>query len=118
MVIYNIGLYGYFFYLLIKLNGKLQHVEFDDEFLYVVQRNQDMIIPLENVESVEIVSLGGVYKVNLYRAEQLGKEFYFKPSLLYPLNYKVKDKLVNLLRRNIDLAKQRKVFLPYNALMS
>jgi hypothetical protein len=97
---------------------KIEHVEFDKSFLYVVKRKIDYIIPLENIESVEIVSLGGVYKVNLYRAEQLGKEFYFKPSLLYPLNYKTKDLLVNHLRRNIDLAKQKKTTLPMNALMS
>lgn len=117
-IVYFLGLYGYFFFLLFRMSAKLQHVEFDDEHLYVVKRHIDYLIPLENIESVEIVSLGGVYKVNLYRAEQLGKEFYFKPSLLYPLNYKTKDLLVNHLRRNIDLAKQKKVSLPYNALMS
>ncbi len=116
--IYFLGVYGYLLYLLYRVSAKLQHVEFDEEHLYVVKRNVDYLIPLENIESVEIVSLGGVYKVNLYRAEQLGKEFYFKPSLFYPLNYKKKDLLVNQLRKNIDMAKQKKVSLPYNALMS
>ena len=117
-VVYFLGIYGYLFFLLFRVLAKLQHVEFDEEFLYVVKRKVDYMIPLENIESVEIVSLGGVYKVNLYRAEQLSKAFYFKPSLFYPLNYKKKDLLVNHLRRNIDRAKQKKVTLPYNALMS
>ncbi len=117
-VVYFFGAYSYLFYLLFRTLAKLQHVEFDDEFLYVVKRKLDYVIPLENIKSVEIVSLGGVYKVNLYRAEQLGEEFYFKPSLFYPLNYKTKDLLVNHLRRNIDYAKQRNTSLPYNALMS
>ncbi len=98
--------------------AKLEHVEFDQEFLYVVKSRVDYVIPLENIESVEIVSLGGVYKVNLYRPEQLGSNFYFIPSLFCPLNYKTKDLLVNHLRRNIDLAKKKKTSLPYNALMS
>ncbi|MBX2957967.1 MAG: hypothetical protein KF846_17505 [Cyclobacteriaceae bacterium] len=59
-----------------------------------------------------------MYKVNFYHPEQLGKELYFKTSLIYPLNYKSKDELVNVLRRNIDKAKPRRQSLPHNALMS
>jgi hypothetical protein len=86
--------------------------------LYFKQKRQELIIPLENIESVEIETLGGVYKVNLYHPEQLGKEFFFKPSLLYPLNSKRKDALVNQLRRQIEVAKARKQALPVNALHS
>ena len=117
-IVYFLGLSSYLFYLIFKTLAKLQHVEFDDAFLYVLKRKMDYVIPLENIESVEIVSLGGVYKVNLFRAEQLGKEFYFKPSLLYPLNYKTKDLLVNHLRRNIAIARQKNTALPNTALMS
>ncbi|NJN41310.1 MAG: hypothetical protein HC811_02785 [Flammeovirgaceae bacterium] len=112
------GIYFYGGYFLIRMSAKLYHVEFDDEFLYVLSRKQDLIIPLENIRSVEISTLGGTYKVNLFNPEQLGAEFYFKPSLLYPLNYKIKDATVNLLRRNIDLAKRKQTKLPANALMS
>lgn len=49
------------------------------------------MIPLENIKEVDIKSLGGVYEVELFNAEQLGKKFYFKPSLLYPFNFKKKD---------------------------
>lgn len=77
-----------------------------------------MVIPLENIESVEISTIGGVYKINLYNPEQLGDHFYFKMSLFYPLNYKPKDELVNVLRRNIDLAKGRKREFTRNALHS
>lgn len=110
--------YGWFFYLALRVVKKFQQASFDDEFLYVYQKQQDYVIPLENIESVEIESLGGVYKVNLYHPEQLGKEFYFKTSLIYPLNYRSKDELVNVLRRNIDKAKARRQSLPQNALMS
>lgn len=110
--------YGVFFYVMVKRASKLQQVSFDDEFLYVFRKEQDFVIPLENIESVEIESLGGTYKVNLYHAEQLGDHFYFKTSLLYPLNYKSKDRLVNVLRSKIESAKSKKHSYQKNALMS
>lgn len=103
----NAGVYIYFFYRLIRVTAKLYRVEFDHDYLYVLQKHQDLLIPLENIESVEIATLGGVYKVNLYDADQLGDHFYFKLSLWYPLNYKSKDALVNLLRSTINKAKKR-----------
>ncbi len=116
--IFQGGLYGWILYLLIRMVTKFQQVSFDDDFLYVYLKKQDYIVPLENIESVEIESLGGVYKVNLYHPEQLGKEFYFKTSLLYPLNAKKKDALVNVLRKKIDLAKSKRQVYQRNALMS
>jgi hypothetical protein len=110
--------YGFTFYLLIRMTLKAHRVEFDDEFLYVLKKNQDLIIPLQNIESVEIATVGGVYKVNLYHADQIGKEFYFKQSLWYPFNYKRCDALVNVLRKHIDLAKARVRTMPSNALHS
>lgn len=101
-----------------KMTSKLYRIEFDNEFLYILLKQQDMVIPLENVESVEISTVGGVYKVNLYHAEQLGDNFYFKLSLLYPLNYQSKDALVNELRKNIDYAKARRQEFQRNALHS
>ena len=57
-----------FIYVWLIVNRKVYHVEFDDEFLYVIQKQQDILIPLENIKDVEIVSLGGVYKITLYAA--------------------------------------------------
>lgn len=110
--------YGYLFYRLMQLTAKLYRVEFDAEFLYVLQRKQDIVIPLENIESVEIATLGGVYKVNLFHPEQLGDHFYFKLSLFYPVNARSKDALVNVLRKNIDLAKGKSQVFAKNALHS
>lgn len=122
LIIFAIGQSAIYVWLLFKLLkgvAKLHRVEFDDDYLYVLNKSQDLIIPLENIESVEIASLGGLYKVNLYHADQVGKEFYFKQSLLYPLNYKRCDALVNVLRRDIDAAKRRKPAIAmHNALHS
>ena len=114
----NAGFFVYFFFRLMKMTSKLYRIEFDNDFLYVLLKNQDIVIPLENIESVEISTVGGVYKVNLYSAEQLGDHFYFKMSLFYPLNYQSKDDLVNVLRKNIDLAKRKKNEVIKNALHS
>ncbi len=118
MLIGQSALAGYGAFLLIRMTAKFEELQFDNEFLYVFRKKQDILIPLENIESVEIQSLGGVYKVNLYHAEQLGKEFYFKTSLLYPLNYQSKDELVNRLRAAIERAKRKPREYQQNALMS
>src|SRR5690242_11847005 len=67
----NAGFFVYFFFRLMRMTSKLYRIEFDHDFLYVLLKNQDMVIPLENIESVEISTVGGVYTVNLYNAEQL-----------------------------------------------
>ncbi len=108
----------YLLYRYYKANLKVFHVEFDHEFLYVIQKKQDILIPLENIKDVEIVSLGGVYKVTLYSKDQLGDLIYFKPSLLYPFNFKAKDKLVDVLRHTIDEAKKKVRFYQKNVLQS
>ncbi len=114
----SIGIFLYLIYKWIKLNRNVHRVEFDDEYLYVIQKEQDIMIPLENIKEIDIKTLGGVYEVELYHPEQLGDKFYFKPSLLYPFNFKQKDSLVDILRRNINLAQARKKTVPTNALHS
>ncbi|MBL7853949.1 MAG: hypothetical protein JNL17_06115 [Cyclobacteriaceae bacterium] len=70
--------WGYFLYLWYRVNSSVYHVEFDDEFLYVRLKASDLIIPLENIKDVNLVSLGGVYRVDLYYKELIGDKFYFK----------------------------------------
>lgn len=116
--IFQAGLYGYFFWMLVRMTQKLQRVSFDREFLYVQRPAQELLIPLANIKAVEIATLGGVYKVTLFSPEQLGEEFFFKPSILYPLNFQKKDALVNQLRTAIEHAKREERPLPKNALAS
>ncbi len=114
----TIGYFLFFIYGWIRINRNVHQVEFDDEFLYVLQKGQDILIPLENIKEVDIKSLGGVYEVELFNPEQLGKKFYFKPSLLYPFNFKKKDALVDILRSNINKALRKKQHFQANALHS
>jgi hypothetical protein len=113
--------FGYMLFLIygwIRMNRNVYRVEFDDQFLYVILKGQDIMIPLANIKDIEIKTMGGVYEVELFTAEQLGKKFYFKPSLLYPFNFKKKDALVDVLRKYIDKAKKDRQQLPTNALHS
>jgi len=112
------GVYGYLFYHLMLVTTKLYRVEFDQEYLYVLLRKQDILIPLENIESIEIATLGGVYKVNLFHKDQLGDHFYFKLSLFYPINAKSKDALVNVLRKYVVQARGKRQEIMPNALHS
>lgn len=110
--------YGYFVYFWWMMNKKVLHVEFDEDFMYVGQSNQDILIPLENIKDVNLISLGGVYQVDLYAKELFGDKFYFKPSLLYPFNHKKKEAVVDMLWSNIEKAKRKKQDFQRNALMS
>jgi len=110
--------YSYFLYLWWRLNKRVYHVEFDQEFMYITQREQDLVLPLENVKDVNLISIGGVYKVELYTKELFGDTFYFKPSLLYPFNHKKKEAIVDLLWGYIEKAKAKKQNFQRNALHS
>ncbi|MBS1489258.1 MAG: hypothetical protein JSS93_01915 [Bacteroidetes bacterium] len=100
------------------INSKLYHVEFDEEFLYVIQKGQDMLVPLENIKDIELKTMIGHWEITFYNPEQLGDKIYFKPSLLYPFNSKKKDELVNVLWRNINKAKSKQPYFQLNALRS
>lgn len=110
--------FSYLVYVWWKVNRKVYHVEFDADFMYVLQKDQDLVIPLENIKDVNLISIGGVYKVELYSKELVGDTFYFKPSLLYPFNHKKKEALVNILWANVEKAKSKRQYFQRNALHS
>ncbi len=110
--------WGFIIYKWLDAHRKVFKVEFDDDYLYIIKRNQDILIPLENIKDIEMKSLGGMWRVDLMYADVIGDHFYFKPSLLYPLNFRSKDELVNLLWKKIEVAKTKKQYFSTNALTS
>jgi hypothetical protein len=102
----------------IQINRKVFQVEFDDEFLYLIQKQADILIPLQNIKDVQLKTMGGLYEIKLYSPEIVGDLIYYKPSLLYPFNFKAKDAIADKLRSNIEKAKRKREALPTNALMS
>lgn len=111
-------LWTYIVYKYIQINRKVFHVEFDDEFLYLIQKQADILIPLQNIRGVELKTMGGLYEIKLYSPEIVGDLIYYKPSLLHPFNFKAKDAIADKLRYNIEKAKRKRETLPTNALMS
>jgi hypothetical protein len=94
-------------------------VEFDHEFLYVTEPGYEVIVPLENIKYVEIKNIGGIYKVAFFDEIQAGRMIFFKPSLIYPLDFLRQDRKVNVLRSNVANARRRRHDpLRKNALMS
>lgn len=108
----------YFIYVWLKSHAKVYRVEFDDDYLYVIRKKQDVLIPLENIKDIKLKTFFGMWQVDLFYADLVGDRFYFKPSLLYPLNSKSKDALVNVLWQKIDVAKRKKPHFQANALHS
>ncbi len=97
----------------------IKPVEFDCDFLYVKESGYEVIVPLDNIKFVEIRNVSGIYKVAFFDDIQSGREIFFKPSMIYPLDFSKQDAKVNILRSNIRKARSRlKEPLPKNALMS
>lgn len=116
--LFSVGYFSYGLYKWWQINRHVFHVEFDDEFLYLILRRNDILIPLENIKDINISTLSGIWRVDLYNREQIGDKFYFKPSLLYPFNAKKKDELVNVLWQNINKSKMKQPHFQRNALHS
>lgn len=110
--------WGWLIWNYIKINRKVFHVEFDDEFLYLIQKEADILIPLQNIKGVELKTMGGLYEIKLFHPEIVGDLIYYKPSLLYPFNFIAKDKIADILREKIAIAKRRPQEFQKNALMS
>jgi hypothetical protein len=100
------------------MNRKVFHVEFDDEFLYLIRKEADVLIPLQNIKDIELKTMGGVYQIKLHHPEAVGDLIYYKPSLLYPFNFKSKDRIADVLRHKVELAKHKPDVFQKNALMS
>jgi ABC-type transport system involved in multi-copper enzyme maturation permease subunit len=108
----------WFIWRYIKVNQRVYHVEFDDQYLYVIRKESDILIPLQNIRDVELRTIGGLYEIELYNPEIIGDKIYYKPSLLYPFNFKAKDAIADKLRGFIERAKRKPVEYQKNALMS
>ena len=105
-------------YPLFRTYRRIKPVEFDRKFLYVTELGFDILVPLDNIKEVEIKTLGGIYKVTFFDPIQSGREILFKPSLIYPLDFKNQDEKVNKLRAYAWSAKQNREAIPKNALTS
>ncbi|CAN5485527.1 hypothetical protein BH09BAC3_BH09BAC3_36460 [soil metagenome] len=96
----------------------IRAVEFDSSFLYVMEGDMEVIVPLSNIKKVDIRNLAGIYEITFFDKIQSGSDLFFKPSLIYPLDFNKQDAKVNELRDYARKAKQKVEANPGNQLTS
>ncbi len=92
--------------IIIKRIWTIKNVSYDDSALYYDREGYEVQVPFEDIRDIEIKTLDGVYKINLFRPAQDGKSIRFKTSLWYPFNSGKQDDIVNVLRSKIERHKR------------
>ena len=75
------------------INKKLYHVEFDEDFLYVVRRDADLLVPLENIKDINLISMLGHWEIIFYNAEQLVDKNLFQAFAFISVQFKNKRRI-------------------------
>ena len=94
------------FYRAIHVILKIKSVSYDGSSVYYDKRGFEVQIPFEDIKGIEIKTISGIYKINLFAPSQDGPSIMFKTSLWYPFNFKKQDEKVNELRDRIDRYKR------------
>lgn len=81
---------------------QLKNVSYDDSSIYYNKKEYEVQVPFEDIASIEIKSITGIYGIKLFNPSQGRSEIFFKTSLWYPFNFKKKDDMINELRDKID----------------
>lgn len=85
---------------------KIKNVSYDQSSLYYDKKGFEVQVPFEDIKDIEIKTISGIYKINLFEPSQDGSIIMFKTSLWYPFNFKKQDEKVNELRDRIDRYKR------------
>jgi hypothetical protein len=85
---------------------KIKNISYDEGAVYYDKKGFEVQIPFEDIRDIEIKTLSGIYKINLYLPAQDGKYILFKTSLWYPFNFRKQDEKVNELRDKINRYKR------------
>jgi hypothetical protein len=80
----------------------LKNVSYDDSSIYYNKKGYEKQVPFEEIKSIELKSVTGIYGIYLITPTHGRNELFFKTSLWYPLNFQKKDASVNELRDRID----------------
>ena len=101
-----IPVYIMFAYRAIPAIIKIKSISYDESSIYYNKKEYEVQVPFEDVRDIEIKTISGIYKINLYAPSQDGSSIMFKTSLGYPFNFKKQDEKVNELRDRIDRFKR------------
>ena len=85
---------------------KLRNVSYDESSVYCDKEGYEVQVPFEDIVSIEIKSLTGIYAIILADPIQGEKLIFFKASVWYPFNFQKKDEVVEELRKKIDRYKR------------
>lgn len=97
----------------------VKSLKYDNANFYVALKDMEIIIPFEDTKGIEILTIGGVFELELINPSQLGDKILFKPSLAYPLGFEKTDKQIAAINSRIKrLQKQKKSELKVNQLNS
>ena len=92
--------------ILLRKLEKLRDVAWEENHL-LVKDEVDILIPLEEIEAVELKTLIGTHEVTLYEAHPyLGESFLFQASLGYLFRHDRVDDTVHELRQRMVQARQ------------
>jgi len=105
-VLLNLVVYAFLLFKVIKHINKIKNISYDDSSIYYTKDNYEVQIPFEDIKSIDIKSLDGVYEINFHAPTPDGDRLFFKTSLWYPLNFQRQDDKVNDLRDKIDRYKK------------
>lgn len=81
---------------------KLRNVSYVESSVYFSKNGYEVQVPFEDILSIEIKSITGIYAIILAKPAQAEQQIYFKASAWYPFNFQKKDEVVNELRDKID----------------
>ncbi len=105
-MLFNLPVYGFLVFKVAKHINKIKNISYDDSSIYYTKDNYEVQIPFEDIKSIDIKSLDGVYEIKFYNLTPDGEKLFFKTSLWYPLNFQRQDDKVNDLRDKIDRYKR------------
>lgn len=97
---------------------KLKNVSYDDSSIYYSENSYEIQVAFEDIQSIELQSVTGIYGIKLMNPSQGEKEIYFKASAWYPFNFQKKDEVVDELRQKINWYKRKLPEQNYSALPS
>jgi len=99
---FTVPMYIWLAYKTIPTIIKIKNVSYDQSSVYYGKKGYEVQVPFEDIKDIEIKTISGIYKLNLYNLSQDGSSVLFKTSLWYPFNFKKQDEKVNELRDRID----------------
>ena len=95
-------------YMLHNRGKKLYPLAYDQESLYLQHDGQEEIIPLWQINGIELTNLNGGYRIDFNNNYNTVGQVLFLPSFWYPLNFKKMDAKVAAFEKAVWAAKKRR----------